>query len=898
MFGVVSSAQERARPIEVSTLSGSVPIGKNLELLPDVSAAYSIAEVTSSPLSERFVRSETEKPNFGFTQTAYWARFALVNSEAVAQRCLLELDYSNLDSITLFTPNDLGGFDALELGDQVPFERRAIKNRNPVFELEVPPNSSQTYFVRLATSGSMQIALLLQSPKAFFRADHERQITLGIYCGVIFVMALYNLFLFFSIRDKTYLAYVAYVISVAIMILSLNGVTYEYLFHDWSLVANKLVVFSIAFLELWATVFTSMFLKTKRNSPGLHRLFVWIVVYTFALVLLAICAPYSFSSKMIAASSMPWAMLLLGSGVYVWRKRNYSPARFYLLAWVTFLTGGMLFCAKLLGILPNVIVTEYGVEFGSGLEVVLLSFALADRIKQLEKDRNAALAAKLAEQEHAESAQREATKAWQTTFDAIGSGVCLLDGQGRVLRSNRALSEILEAPPDKIVSAALRDLLKDASGRYSSGAPPGFETPAQREEFFVELKSRWYSVMHDPIAAPDGRTAGSVHVMTDVTQQRELEQQLYHAQKMDAIGRLAGGVAHDFNNLLAVIISYGEFLVESASDDSARQDAQEIVKAGKRAASLTRQLLTFSRKQVLQPAVVSTNDIINDLSHMLSRLIGEHLNLKLHLVATPAQVLFDKAQLEQVLVNLVVNARDAMDKSGDIIVETQRVELSAPKALVTGELQPGRYLAISVVDTGVGMDKATQSRIFEPFFTTKGVGKGTGLGLAMVYGAVHQAGGVIGIDSAPGRGTRVTLYLPRVEGDIRRSSLVVSWGSVAGQGQCVLVVEDEAPVRAAVQKILSASGYVVLEATSGREALEILKNPEQSVGILLTDIVMPQMSGVELCAAAQDLYPGLKVLYMSGYGFEILTEHGLDPASVRIIGKPFTRGELLAALTA
>jgi signal transduction histidine kinase/ActR/RegA family two-component response regulator len=873
-----------------------VSIGKHLELLPDVSRAYTIGGVTTPPLSERFTLSDADKPNFGLTQTAYWVRFVLVNHGGGAQPCILELDYANMDSITLFTPNDAGGFDAVELGDQVSFARRSVKNRNSVFELEVPARSSQMYLARLATSGAMQIPLVLHTPRAFFRADHEHQLFLGIYFGVVLVMALYNLFLFFGIRDKAYLAYVGYVISLATCNLSFSGTTYEYFFPHWPLIANKIIPFSALSTALFGIVFTSLFLKTKQHTPLLHRFLFWLTVHFFLLIPVVIGGPYSLGIKLTTVWAVLWSIIVFGCGVYMWRWRGYGPARFFLLAWTAFLIGTILYSGWALGLLPNVLLTQYGITLGSGAEVMLLSFALADRIKTLEKEKNAALAAKLAEQEHAQSAQREAAQAWQTTFDAIGSGVCLLDRQGRVLRSNRAFSEILKAPPDNIVSAPLSVLLKEASGRNSSGAPPGFETPAQRDEFFIEFRNRWFSVMHDPIPASSGETLGSVHVMTDVTRQRELEQQLYHAQKMDAIGRLAGGVAHDFNNLLSVIISYGEFLVDSASDHSARQDALEIVKAGHRAAGLTRQLLTFSRKQVLQPAVVSPNDVINDLSKMLARLIGEHLELKLHLAAEPTLVLFDKAQLEQVLVNLVVNARDAMENRGTIIVETKCVELVAPGKLVTGEIQAGRYVTISVVDTGVGMDNLTQSRIFEPFFTTKGVGKGTGLGLAMVYGAVHQAGGVIGIDSAPGRGTRMTLYLARVEANIRRSSLPASWESASGQGQCVLVVEDEAPVRAAIQKILRASGYQVLEAFSGQGALDILEHTEQKVDILLTDIVMPEMSGVELSKTVQELYPGLEILYMSGYGFETLTDHGVDPESVRILGKPFTRGELLEAV--
>ncbi|MCU0662978.1 MAG: ATP-binding protein, partial [Myxococcota bacterium] len=400
----------------------------------------------------------------------------------------------------------------------------------------------------------------------------------------------------------------------------------------------------------------------------------------------------------------------------------------------------------------------------------------------------------------------------------------------------------------------LSALLKQASGSTSSSPPPGFDNVLERVESFIEFGHRWYSVRRDPIRSEEDVPTGSVHIMTDVTAQRELEQQLYHAQKMDAIGRLAGGVAHDFNNLLSVIISYGEFLVESAQSSAVKDDALEIVKAGHRAAGLTRQLLVFSRKQPPKFSVLTPDGVVNDLSKMLSRLIGENHHLRLELSAASGRIHFDKAQLEQILVNLVVNARDATHGSGEIVIRTQCLHLPSPKQVMTGELPAGRYVTIDVHDSGLGMDNAVLPRIFEPFFTTKGPGKGTGLGLAMVYGSVHQAGGFIHVSSKVGQGTQLTVYLPRIDETMGRSSAPPSWKGTTKRGQTVLVVEDETPVRAAICKILVSTGFQVLQAQSAEAALEVFEHTTQPVDILLTDIVMPGMNGVELAAKTSEWF--------------------------------------------
>jgi signal transduction histidine kinase len=551
---------------------------------------------------------------------------------------------------------------------------------------------------------------------------------------------------------------------------------------------------------------------------------------------------------------------------------------------------------KLLGILPNNFFTTHGIHWGAAAMVMLFSFALADRIRLLKKEKNEALSARVLEHERAEAAQNEAAQAWQSTFDAIGSCVCLLDRNGLVLRANQAALDLLGRTDKDILYEPLSSLLKEASGSVSSSPPPGFDSGLNRVESFIEFKNRWYSFRRDPICGEDESVIGSVYVMTDVTNQKELEQQLFQAQKMDAIGRLAGGVAHDFNNLLSVILSYAEFLVDSATDDDAKADAQEIVKAGRRAAALTAQLLAFSRKQVLKPSLLHPSDVINDLSKMLSRLMGENYKLSLALSPKIGRIFFPKGQLEQILVNLVVNAKDALPANGEVAIETEWLDLATSKQTTTGELPAGKYLSLRVRDSGKGMDAATVARIFEPFFTTKGPTKGTGLGLAMVYGCVRQSGGAIDVLSAKGKGTRMTVYLPQADESATASSQPPVWEKTHGKNQKVLVVEDEATVAAVIRKILSSAGYMVLEARSAEAALELLDRQAQPVDFLLTDIVMSGMTGLELGAKVAERFANMKILYMSGYGFEALSQQGIDPASIHLLAKPFTREELLGVL--
>jgi two-component system, cell cycle sensor histidine kinase and response regulator CckA len=375
-------------------------------------------------------------------------------------------------------------------------------------------------------------------------------------------------------------------------------------------------------------------------------------------------------------------------------------------------------------------------------------------------------------------------------------------------------------------------------------------------------------------------------------EREQVRSQLRQAQKMESVGRLAGGIAHDFNNLLSVILNYVNFAMEDMPTDCPQRDLLEVKAAAERAAALTRQLLAFSRKQVLKPELLSVNEVTRSLANMLQRIIGEDIKLTLALSDDEAAVKMDRGQLEQVLMNLATNARDAMPLGGELRIETGNVDFRGDRSDATGSVCPGPYVLLSVTDSGFGMDKSTCEHIFDPFFTTKPVGKGTGLGLSTVFGIVEQSGGCISVDSEPRCGARFKLYFPKstdhvaasIKHDPRRTALTGT--------ETVLIVEDEAGVRKMVKRILVAAGYTVHVAANGNEAVRWCEQHPGEIHLLLTDVVMPDMNGRQLAERVTALSPKLKVLFMSGYTGDAIVHHGvLDPGS-DFVAKPFKAVEL------
>ncbi|HEV8263838.1 MAG TPA: response regulator [Gemmatimonadales bacterium] len=490
-------------------------------------------------------------------------------------------------------------------------------------------------------------------------------------------------------------------------------------------------------------------------------------------------------------------------------------------------------------------------------------------------------------------ARRESEATLRTLVDQAPLGIYRSSPAGAFLAANAALARILgyDSPADVLRLDMTRDVYADPAERQRL-----LDRDTYTDREYDEVEATW--------KRKDGRritvqlsvravrsTTGAVEYyetfVRDVTDQRQLERQLVQAQKMEAVGRLAGGVAHDFNNLLTVILSYSELLLEDrAPGDPVREDIEQIRKAAEGASALTRQLLAFSRQQVLEPKVLDINEVLAGTEKLLTRLLGDDVKLTTSFAADLGQVKVDPGQLEQIVMNLAVNARDAMPEGGDLVIETANVEMD--EAYVRGHdiAQLGRYVMLAVSDTGTGMDAQTQARIFEPFFTTKEAGKGTGLGLATVYGIVQQSGGFIWVYSEVGHGTTFKVYLPRVDAPVDRAAPAAP--AAAGGHETVLVVEDQAAVRDVTRRMLERQGYTVLEAADGETALRVAEQHHGSIDLLLTDVVMPGRSGRQLATELVALRPEMRVLYMSGYTDDAIVRHGILQLGVAYLQKPFT----------
>ncbi len=391
----------------------------------------------------------------------------------------------------------------------------------------------------------------------------------------------------------------------------------------------------------------------------------------------------------------------------------------------------------------------------------------------------------------------------------------------------------------------------------------------------------------------EGRLVGMSTISRDLTYTKRLEGELRQAVKMEAVGRLAGGVAHDFNNLLTIINGYSDLLLARVgTEDLMRNMVTEIHKAGMRAEKLTQQLLAYSRKQILQPKVLDINALLTDIKKMLHRMVGEDMKIVTSLEPELGAIKADPTQIEQIVINLAANARDAMPQGGTLTIKTKNMDLDERYTAIHAGSRPGRYIMLETTDTGCGMSQFTKEHVFEPFFTTKEVGKGTGLGLAMVYGIVKQSEGYIELESELGRGTTFRVYLPRIEASVERDAALLDAGPLPGGTETVLLVEDDAMVLTFTRTLLQTGGYRVLEATGGDEALRISDRYTAAINLLVTDVVMPEMSGRLVAERLTRSRPAMKVLYLSGYTDDDILRHGVSVAETAFLPKPFTPSAL------
>jgi PAS domain S-box-containing protein len=454
---------------------------------------------------------------------------------------------------------------------------------------------------------------------------------------------------------------------------------------------------------------------------------------------------------------------------------------------------------------------------------------------------------------------------------AVGAGLDLLGVRTNELTGKTLFEYFQTKDPEFPPIAAHKKALRGESVTYE-----------------LEWQRRVFESHVQPLRGSEGELIGVIGVALDITDRKHLADQLRQAQKMQAVGELAGGVAHDFNNLLMVVKGHAEMLHDHLPQSSPqRSHVEQIQTAAERAASLTAQLLAFSRKQVLQPRVLDLNEVVGGMIQMVSRVIGENIELAFMPGARLGNVKADPSQIEQVVLNLVVNARDAMPQGGRLTIETASVELDENYTVQHAVVEPGPYVMLTVTDTGCGMDSKTQARIFEPFFTTKEQGKGTGLGLATVYGVIKQSGGYIWVYSEIDHGTTFKIYLPKITAKVEELAAVKTIPTPAYGSEAILFVEDEQSVRELVREYLSARGYSVLEASDGIQALDIAAAHPGAIQLLITDVVMPRLSGRELASQIATARRDLKVLYISGYTDDSIFRHGVLEGGMEFLQKPF-----------
>lgn len=517
----------------------------------------------------------------------------------------------------------------------------------------------------------------------------------------------------------------------------------------------------------------------------------------------------------------------------------------------------------------------------------------------------AIIASDITERKHAEEALQKSEERYREIVENANDIIYTHDLEGRFLSLNKAGEQITGYTRTEVLNMNIADIVApehiEKARRMIATKLNGNEiTPYNLEVISKDGHRVLLEINSRPIYENDG-VACIQGIARDITERkraadalRRTEEQLRQAQKLEAVGRLAGGIAHDFNNLLTIITGYSDLVLRRMEQiDPQREKILEVKKAAHRAADLTHQLLAFSRKQVLQPKVIDINLITSNLSKMLERLIGEDIELSLNLKPGIWHIFADPGQIEQVLMNLVVNARDAMPQGGKIIIETQNVRIDERYAQVREVVKPGQYIMLAVSDTGIGMSPETQRHIFEPFFTTKEVGKGTGLGLSTVYGIIKQSDGYIWVYSEIDKGSTFKIYLPRTSADIDALKQVDKHNETSHGTETILLAEDEAGVRTLARSILEEQGYQVLEAADGEEAIDVCRQHDGYIHLLLTDVVMPKMNVQELVDQIKLLMPRTKVLYMSGYTNDAIIHHGVLDPDTNFLEKPFTADDLL-----
>jgi PAS domain S-box-containing protein len=906
-------AAGRAGAAEVHLPAGAreVDLDRHAELLLDPSRALDLAEVRAGPSRAGF-RPLGGPRSLGFTSGAVWLRVVLVSDADAPRRLVLVYDHPLLEALDVWLDRGAGP-EHHRGGFAVPAAERDVANRGTSLRLPVTlvPGERVALWLRAETRAPMSVRLSLWEPEAEAARDRSLLLFYGGNLGVLLVLVAVHLYAWLALRDRSHLYLALLVLSFAAYQGAASGPAAALLWPASPGLAVRAPP-AFALLAIAAGLrFARAFLGARSRSPRLDAAGRALAALALLSVPLVWFLP-------VAAGAVPGVVGVATLAVVLALALRAvadgeRAARLFLAGWALFMAFGLVFSLAVLGVISPWPTVVHGIHGAFSLAGVVLSFALTDRLRESDRRTRADLERKVEERtrslaqtvealrsegeerRRAIEAMRETEERFRLAFNTSPDAIALnrLD-DGLYVAVNEGFTRHTGYRPDDVLgrTALEVDLFADPADRERLMA--GLRRRAEVKNLEARFRTREGRVLTGLLSAKTLMLRGEpliLSVTRDVTadraaegERRRLEEQLRQAQKMEALGRLAGGVAHDFNNLLtAIIANAGLAVLEAPADDPNRPLLLEIREAARRGAELTRQLLAVSRKQMLEPRPVDLNELLSNLRRLLGRLIEEDVDLRLDLAPGLPPVLADPGQVEQVVMNLAVNARDALERGGAITISTRTAEVGRGEARPP-ERPAGRYAVVTVTDNGRGIPPEMLSHLFEPFYTTKPAGQGTGLGLSTVYGIVRQHGGFVEVESAPDRGTAFQVYLPVAEGATSASEEPRRAEPLPRGDETVLLVEDEAAVREVARTVLDRLGYQVLSAASGEEALTLADRHQGALHLLLTDVVLPGRSGPEVASALRTRRPACRVLYMSGYPENLAA--GL--AGVAFLPKPFS----------
>jgi PAS domain S-box-containing protein len=881
------------------------PLGLCIEVLKDPSRKLSIKDVISPQYNSAFRYSQKRVLNFGFTKSNIWIRFKINNEASTRAPWALELGYPNLNYVDLYQLSAAGEIiNKKKTGNLRSLESRDHKHHNIVFLMVFSKQETQTVYLRFQNQASMTIPLTLWSMTAFMKQSQMNYTIVGGVIGVLLIMMGFNAFLFFSLRDKSYLYYFLSIGSILMFSLTVKGLALVYLWPnlmEW----NQMALPIFAGLMLISLIkFTDVFLLAKKQMPLMHKVFhSYMILVTFFIFLVPFTR-YRLIIRLLVIAGILGCLLLLFIGYNSIRK-GFQPARYFLVSMGILAFSGMTLLLVRLGLLPSQHFLEQGFFTGIIFFVLLMSLALADRIKLLRREKEKAI------QELRDSEERFRALV-ETTNDFIWE----IDKNGVYTYVSPKAKDLLGYEQEEILGKKPHDFMpQDEADRVCALLEEKFfkcEPIIDLENKNITKNGR--SVVLDTNGVPffdeEGNLQGYRGIDRDITQRKRLEEegkrlqaQIQHAQKLESLGVLAGGIAHDLNNILTAIMGNTELTLRGFEKGrNIREYLDQITLGGKKASELVAKILAFSRKQIINPQVIDPNNTIKNFSKILHRLISEDIKIQMNLHEGISPIKADPMQIEQILINLMINAQDALKQSlqGDtdkiITVETEEVFLDKDYASSHVGSTVGQHILISVTDNGIGMDKEIVNRIFEPFFTTKDLGKGTGLGLSTVYGIVKQNNGSIYVYSELGIGTTIKIYWPACK---EKDQLIeMDSGEKVERGvETILFVEDDDKIRKSSEELLLLYGYQVVSAQNGRHALKQIQDKKIKIDVLVTDVVMPEMGGIQLTEKLKTTYPELKVLYCSGYpDNHIVSANGILDKDVNFLSKPYSSKELVTKI--